>query len=859
MGQHASKRGSGGFRRGAMAPLVALCVLASTAQSQNGLGQGSSVPGDSTGVLAGTIVDAASGRPVPYGTVLLIGTDRARFADSAGSFMLTRIAPGPYRLRARQIGYSPRDTAITVARGPSTTKVTLRLTRVAFTLAAIKVQGRRSNGCVAPGVPDSATNAVLAAIFAQVRENVDRVGMVLEEYPFHYTREELVILRNDPGGDSTEHADTVTYESRARRPYQVGRVVYDEPGPSGPPQRMMYLPTFRDLADPKFLATHCFSLGGTERLADKSAANVLRVDFKPAATIATPDVEGSVFLDAERFVVRQAVFRLTKPDAVKPPLVGVTVTSTYRELLPLVPVLDATRTVQPLLPTRSLTPGARAVDHTRISEYRLIGYSFVASAPGDQPGLTIAAGLAVPAAGAADPSGAALARAVIEGQVVRTDGTPVQAAIVGLLASSDSTVTSDSGRFVLRNLLPGAHILWVRGAGFEPTRVVAAVSAGHPRTVRIVVAPSTHTLAPITTTAPFPPGYSSVGLDKRIQSGVGNIITLDQIEHQHTESATQLLQNVRGIHLQTYSDPESRVMGSQGSCVSFVLNGIPQKEFTSHDLDNLVSPDQIGAIEIYSSGDAPVAFAGAAGGVATTGSEETLKGEATPSGITLDVFDSTKFDPKHSPKTDPSAAIVPVPSGMSTSCSVVVIWTRARLGIAGSDGPTAKKPMKAVASGAAMTRGSALFPTTGGPVCAPPIPMDTVRLNVYAVLQSTLGPDLDTAWIRYSDRVLDAFRQAFALPSQLVLPVFGYAYPALEPSSLKARGAAVAPLFSTVVVFTLDSTGAVHEARVACDLPVRRRRHQCIGGNGGGQCDSWLPADAGVGRQVGGPFASTCP
>jgi hypothetical protein len=166
MDQHASKRGGGVFRRGAMASLVALCVLASTAQGQNSFGQRSSVPGDSTGVLAGTIVDAASGRPVPYVTILLIGTDRARFADSAGSFTLTRVAPGPNRLRARQIGYSPADTTITVARGPSPTRVTLRLTRVAVTLAAIRVQGRRSNGCVAPGVPDSATNAVLAAMFA---------------------------------------------------------------------------------------------------------------------------------------------------------------------------------------------------------------------------------------------------------------------------------------------------------------------------------------------------------------------------------------------------------------------------------------------------------------------------------------------------------------------------------------------------------------------------------------------------------------------------------------------------------------------------------------------------------------------
>jgi CarboxypepD_reg-like domain len=65
---------------------------------------------ESSGVLAGTVTDARDGRSVPYATVLLLGTDVAEFADSGGGFRLTHLVPGSYTLRARQIGYFPKDT-----------------------------------------------------------------------------------------------------------------------------------------------------------------------------------------------------------------------------------------------------------------------------------------------------------------------------------------------------------------------------------------------------------------------------------------------------------------------------------------------------------------------------------------------------------------------------------------------------------------------------------------------------------------------------------------------------------------------------------------------------------------------------
>ncbi len=766
--------------------LAALGILVPVARGQN-------VGPDSTGALIGAIVERQTGQPVPFSTVLLVGTDRARFADSSGAFALTRLVPGTYHLRARQIGYSPTDTTVEVRRGPGATIVTLRLAKVALTLAAIQVEGRRTKGCVPTGVPDSATNAGLAAIFSQVRENVDRFRLLLDEYPFHYDIEEQVTMRREPGGDSTERTDTLTYESRFRRAYQVGRVIYDEAIPLSPSRRMMYLPAFGDLADSTFLASHCFSFGGAQKLDPKSTDRVLRVDFRPAASINSPDVEGSVFLDADRYIVRRAVFRLTKPDAVDPPLVAVTVTSTYRELRPLVPVLDAFRTVQPLLPVSGTMGGyTRPVDRTLITEDRLIGYTFGSTKPGEQP---TSAPLFAQASTAAGPSGSGQTGS-IDGRVLRADGTPVQGAAVGVLASGDSTATSDSGHFVLRNLTPGAHLVWLRGVGFRPERVAVTVTAGQSRAMTITVTQAVPVLAQVVTTAQYPSGYAAVGLDKRIKAGQGQFLTYDQIVHKHAASFSQLLQSMPGIKLSQNAHgfgTSSEGTRGPGSCVAYVVDGVPQTQLMDHTSggqeesigaespDNLIDAASVGAIEVYSSAERPAGFG--------TLQEHAL-GSAGDGASKIDLN--------------------------AQQCALVVVWTRGRLAVTDADtgkgGTTPVTPRHSPETKAPKPTGTAVFPTENG-ACRQPAPFDTVEVDVYAALQSS-APVLDWEWVHYSELVLAAFRQAFALPSQLALPVFGYAHPALLPKSLKPSGLAVAPSLSSVVVFTLGPTGALLDSRV---------------------------------------------
>lgn len=753
---------------------------------------------DSSGMVAGVLVGRDDDQPVPYGTVSLVETGVARFTDAGGRFRVVRIAPGTYTLRARQIGYAPRDTTVRIEAAPAALTVTIRMVRLPPLLSMVSIQGERSKRCIATGIPDSTVNPQLAAIFAQIRENVARYRILWDQYPSRYTRDRSMVLRQDPGRDSTWRSESGTYETRGQRPYQVGAVMQNEVDSSGHIHLKMFLPTFRDLADTTFLITHCFTFAGTEQLSPLSADRVFRVDIQPASALLSPDVEGSIFLDVERLVVRRAVFRLTRPESAA--VVGMTVTASYRELLPLVPVLEAARTVQPLPHTSSLELSSR----TMVTEDRFSHYVFEERTPGEQPDAPATA-----VASAGSPARPGRGTSIIVGQVVGTNGTAILGATVGVLASGDSTATTDDGRFVLRNVAAGAHMLWVRGVGLRSTRVAVSVSAGQPLSVTVKVPAAEHVLPTIVTKARYPAGYIDVGLDKRIEAGIGNIITFDQIQRRHALKMSQLLENTRGIHLRTYFDPDARIMSSQGGCVSFVLDGVPQKSYTSHDLDNLATPDEIGAIEIYSPAEAPIALQG---GVDPGPNEETIKGTSAPSGFTINpVVTNPAAATSANAASSATGPINPIVGFIPEPCAVMVIWTKTHLRLTSSDMGRPDSGYRATASRETEISGTAVFPPTPVAACEPPPPTDAIVLDVYASLQDALPSDAhDTVWMNYSDRVLTALQLSFAFPSELALPVFGYASAAQPTATNHApRGSVVSPALSSVVGFTLGPTGAL--------------------------------------------------
>ncbi len=267
----------------------------------------------------------------------------------------------------------------------------------------------------------------MAAVFEQLRESVARYRLLLDAYPFHYRLVENRFIRTTETGrngqveDSTLSVDTVRYDSRAHRAYRVGHVVSVDTNSIGAVSNVIYLPTFDALAESAFQSAHCFTYGGT-------AKNEIRIDFTPADSIKSPDVDGSVYLDSRRYVVTRAVFGLTHPSRVHPPVIAFTLTTTFVEALPLVPLADHAVTEQTLaftVRTAFVAPRARV----SITDDQLLDHDPIGVEPAASSAILARTALASTAPGAcATPTPIDTAGILIYGTLVAGTGTPLHEA-----------------------------------------------------------------------------------------------------------------------------------------------------------------------------------------------------------------------------------------------------------------------------------------------------------------------------------------------------------------------------------------------------------------------------------------------
>jgi hypothetical protein len=312
---------------------------------------------------------------LPYSTVSIRETGTERFANDRGEFVLLGLAPGSYHLRVKMLGFAAVDTLIVLSTERALPNLTVVLRPIAFNLATVTIKGTRA--CVDPGDSTNA-DSDFRTILTELRKNAERERLLVSSYPFEY-RIAKWFDSSDPavlpqwGG-----TDTVAYRSDARPHYSPGMLFRDDPTIKAPNNRIMTVPGLEDIGDPEFLRSHCFIYAGSQ--AD-SGVVIHRIDFRPNKTLRAPDVEGSAFLDGDSFVIRRAIFRVTRPAQLRPPVIDLQVTTNYREIFPGVTVIGEVRSQQSVRPTFS---SLRTVQLTE--RQRLVDVRFLKGLPGENVG-----------------------------------------------------------------------------------------------------------------------------------------------------------------------------------------------------------------------------------------------------------------------------------------------------------------------------------------------------------------------------------------------------------------------------------------------------------------------------------------
>ena len=228
--------------------------------------------------------------------------------------------------------------------------------------------------------------------------------------------------------------------------------------------------------------------------------------------------------------------------------------------------------------------------------------------------VTLAGALATaPPALAAQQSGPAPpVRAVPGGPARDSSGAPVATAGVELDGDGQWRTVGPGGEFRFRGLAAGRHVLRVRALGFALVEGELSLGATDSIDVDVTLARAATTLDTVRSVTPVVPPYGPADFQERRQRGGGFYLTRDEFERQAPSRMSDLLVRIPGVERR----PKSNRLGSidyvlvmRGTStvkgdvcpVNVYVDG-RNFELGGEDIDRLIRPSEIEAIEVYTGG-----------------------------------------------------------------------------------------------------------------------------------------------------------------------------------------------------------------------------------------------------------------
>jgi hypothetical protein len=199
-------------------------------------------------------------------------------------------------------------------------------------------------------------------------------------------------------------------------------------------------------------------------------------------------------------------------------------------------------------------------------------------------------------------------RARITGQVHTDKGKPVSNADVAVPGTGLGSRTQETGAFSLGGLPAGTQSVEVRAIGYEPKRVTVDLARDSLTTLDVVLDRPVQTLDAVKVY-----GKGNTGINefmRRARSGWGHVLTPQQIAKRNALQATDLFRMMPGVRVSP-----SRGFGNavtlRGGCMPTVyMNGMRMDDSAATEIDQLASPSEITAVEVYNTAGRPAQFWG---------------------------------------------------------------------------------------------------------------------------------------------------------------------------------------------------------------------------------------------------------
>lgn len=174
------------------------------------------------------------------------------------------------------------------------------------------------------------------------------------------------------------------------------------------------------------------------------------------------------------------------------------------------------------------------------------------------------------------------AQTVVEGRIVRLDGSAVAGAEITVGGTLLSARSDSGGRFSLEGIPPGPTRFQARALGFAPLDTTITLRAGQPRSVTLRMTQNVQQLAPVVTEAALPYGkperYRHTGrfddFYERRAKRAGVFLTREDIENSGRNTVMELMSGAPGVRVSFHGGRESiRIPRCVGSSIYMSQKG----------------------------------------------------------------------------------------------------------------------------------------------------------------------------------------------------------------------------------------------------------------------------------------------